>query len=125
MSLKKLIVFVLGCCVFLAPVGVSALPYVGVAVLQDQEFACSVDHASEVSDMADVDAPRAGLCHAGSKVSHACCTNLLGMVSPVARLQIVPSSNERVPFYRSLSLVLRPEGLYRPPRQAMALCNFA
>jgi hypothetical protein len=55
--------------------------------------------------------------HADTKVSHGCCFSFVGIVPDSTLVQTTQTAVGLIPFNPSLSLALRIEGLYRPPRQ--------
>ena len=104
---KKLIVFLIGLCVLLAPVlsNVTLLLPVPTAHAHDQAVDC---HFTKSGDSSHSNSP---------KVTHSCCFNFVGSLSATNLIQPLQGISEIIPFNPSLSLTSRIEGLFRPPRQ--------
>lgn len=107
MSHKKLIVFLVGLCVLLAPV-------LGNAVLL---LPAPSAHAHDQAADCHSPKPGDGAHSSGVKVNHSCCFNFVGSLSVATLIQPIQSAGEIIPFNPSLSLASRVEGLFRPPRQ--------
>ena len=107
MSHKKLVVFLVGLCVLLAPVlGNTALLLPAPSVLAH-------DHAADCHSTKSGDSTHSN----SAKVTHSCCFNFVGSLSVVSLIHPLQGTSEIIPFNPSLSLTSRIEGLFRPPRQ--------
>lgn len=107
MCLKKLLVFLVGFCVLLAPVLSNAgmLMPAPATHAHDQPIDC---HSTDADG---------GTVPAGTKLSHNCCFNFVGTLSAVCLIQPLQNAGELIDFSPALRLASRAEGLFRPPRQ--------
>lgn len=113
MGRKRLIAFLVGFCVLLAPMLSSGVVVVPASV----EYAQDRQPSNHSIEMADCESSHLGDHTTSGKASHGCCFNFVGILSATDLVQPELNTGERIPFSPSLSLSSRTEGLYRPPRQ--------
>lgn len=113
MGRKRLIAFLVGLCVLLAPM----LSNGAVAAPASVEYTQDRQTSDPSREMADCETSHLGDHTTSGKASHGCCFNFVGIVSAIDLVQPEFNTAERIPFSPSLSLSSRTEGLYRPPRQ--------
>ena len=114
MLIRKLITFLVMLCVLCASTANIAAAVLdrdaAMASLQDSPADChgikpDADHAF-LHDSAQ---------NHKTKASHACCASILGIVSRAGDLPSLPGSDVFASFSPSLRLIVRIEGIYRPP----------
>jgi hypothetical protein len=114
---QKLIAFLVGLCVLLAPVLSSASMPLPVSSAQVQVQFQDPAHAHQDHEADCHPAKSADDHHPISKVSHGCCFSFVGNFSATLLIPPYQSASELIPFNPAFSLASRIEGLFRPPRQ--------
>jgi hypothetical protein len=112
-TFRKLIAFLVGLCVLLAPVlSNAALPMPSPMVHAD-------GHGADCHGLAPQgdDADQPGTHAPASKASHSCCFNFVGILPAADPLPPPHGAGARIPFSPRLGLAFRMEGVYRPPWQ--------
>lgn len=113
MTCRKLIAFLVGLCVLLAPVLSNAALAIPAPMVHSDGHGADCHGVAPSGGEAD----HAGTHTAGSKASHSCCFNFVGILPAADPLPLPHGAGARIPFNPSLGLASRAEGVYRPPWQ--------
>ena len=112
MTLRRLLTFCITFFVLIAPVASNANVLDGVFSPVTQEHSDSPQ-----TTMADCHGVQDDMHQSDAKVAHSCCLSFVGIIPDTYLVPTPQGVGGLIPFNPSMSLALRIDGLYRPPRQ--------